>query len=57
MNLKDDDLREFVKNKETKKFKRDERAAEREVRKIEKEIELETIKRERQSYRDMKTQK
>lgn len=30
LGLKDDDLREFVKNKETEKFERDERAAERE---------------------------
>lgn len=46
LGLKDEDLREFDKNKEIEKFERDERVVEREVCKIEKEIELEMIKRE-----------
>ena len=41
-----EDLRTFIETKEREKFERDERAAEREARKIEKEIELEIIKRE-----------
>ena len=45
--LKETELREFVDKKELEKFERDERAADREARKIEREIELERIKRER----------
>ncbi|XP_061195768.1 uncharacterized protein LOC133203996 [Saccostrea echinata] len=49
-----EELREFVDNKEKEKFERDERAVEREARKLEREIELETIKRETelQKYRN-----
>ena len=51
LGLKETELREFVDKKELEKFERDERAADREARKIEREIELERIKRETELHR------